>query len=335
MTVKTQLQLPEKIKKAFFGEAEVAVEPIESGMINGTFIVKPHRGKSIIIQRINSIFNPGLLAEDIVSITTHLRTNGWEVPLLIPGKDGNLIQMDDSTDAQAWRAMTFIASEPPLSTDLQSTKKNMNQYGKLLGRWHSTMRTLDYEPRHTLEHFHDFKHHLGKLKHLSDKLSNTEALNLSKKVLAAVDTLPQLPDYGSQLIHGDPRVANMLFRNGKPFTFIDFDTVMAGSVWIDLGDMLRSLAETALNAHESIPLTGLVEVAESYRQVGRPTAGSQQFTQWALLAMRLIALELAIRFLNDYIEQNYFMLSQSQRLARAQLQWQIAESVSTKGNGDE
>ena len=42
------------------------------------------------------------------------------------------------------------------------------------------------------------------------------------------------------VIHGDTKLANIIFRDGKIFAFIDYDTIMTGSILDDLADCIRS-----------------------------------------------------------------------------------------------
>ncbi|MEP7162954.1 MAG: phosphotransferase [Candidatus Moraniibacteriota bacterium] len=104
-----------------------------------------------------------------------------------------------------------------------------------------------------------------------------------------------------QLIHGDPRVENILFSStGNPFTFIDYDTLMLGSTYIDMGDCLRSLMSVEDIA---IPVCRFQEFVSGY-SLGNPMVKIQDAQ--VLSALKYVTLELTLRFFIDSIEQNYF-----------------------------
>jgi Ser/Thr protein kinase RdoA (MazF antagonist) len=331
-----EAQLPSEIREGFFGDAEVTQRRLGGGEINQNFCVEADGGDKRVVQEVNAVvFKPHELAKDFESVSSHLSLQGWEAPHLIRGLDGKIHQKDLS--GGLWRSMSFIESDAKPNTDM-SNQAVMKKCGSMLARWHVSIALLDYEPQHKIEHFHDTKHYADTLEALIYKMPNEETQDFSSAVLASYNGLPELPDYGDQLLHGDPRTDNMLFRDGEPFTFIDLDTVMRGPVWIDLGDMLRSLGENAIKKGGEVPVDIIEVVAESYRQEAHPEAGMKEFRGWAFAAMKLITSELTMRFLNDIVEDRYFAWDKDNFASRAdyvydraKTQWKITESLERQG----
>ena len=59
-------------------------------------------------------------------------------------------------------------------------------------------------------------------------------------IIAGTEELKDYDPDNSFIIHGDPKLANIIFRKGIVHAFIDFDTVMTGSIAEDLADCIRS-----------------------------------------------------------------------------------------------
>jgi len=130
------------------------------------------------------------------------------------------------------------------------------------------------------------------------------ARRMAAQTLADYDILGIIPDQVSspQLIHADPRTGNMLFREGKPFTVIDFDTYMVDSIWVDLGDMLRSLCEDVAEGRDgTLSPEDIRRVVDGYREAAEVGHDPDEFFKWAISAGKRITLELTARFLNDTV----------------------------------
>jgi len=115
-------------------------------------------------------------------------------------------------------------------------------------------------------------------------------------------------------IHGDTKLDNFLFsgRTGKVKALIDLDTIMPHTWLVDWGDMVRSLVNVA---GEKEPDLARVQVdMEIYKAVARGFLRSARGitpreVDLMADAVRVIALELGIRFLADYLRgDSYFRL---------------------------
>jgi hypothetical protein len=115
-------------------------------------------------------------------------------------------------------------------------------------------------------------------------------------------------------IHGDTKLDNFLFstRTGKVKALVDLDTIMPHTWLADWGDMVRSLVNVA---GEKEPDLAKVRVdMDIFRAVARGFLRSARNTtpyEVSLMvdAVQIIALELGLRFLCDYLRgDSYFRL---------------------------
>lgn len=300
-TLIPEVQIPDDLCRGF-GFTDPVITPIQNGLVNKTFLVEDGTEKTIL-QRLNPSFDRGLLA-DSNKVAAYLAKEGWEAPVALETVDGK--QEYEDAAGGIWRNLHFIESQAPTPAML-GTHKLMHRVGDMLGRWHDSIRQLDYEPEHTIPHFHDTPHFAGKLEQyrFARKFDPVIA-DLAGKLLATYQDLPPLPAMGEQLIHGDPQLSNILFRDSQPITYIDLDTVMRGSVLLDVGDLLRSVAEADLLAGRPLDVSKLASIADGYRSRAFPELDLGSFRRIAMLATKTIATELAMRFVIDIADGNYF-----------------------------
>ncbi len=267
------------------------------GDVNHTFLLTNIKGDKVVFQRLSKIFNEKLVA-DFVVVTEHLTKEGWIVPQLIYTKDNNTHIQDK--DGFIWRAITFVESSgTPAMVDTGSV-------GSILARFHKTLALLDYKATFTLDHYHDTDFYFEKLDQLESQL-NSENRLLSQAVKHYRAELPKLPEIDAQLIHADPRVDNILFKGSQPFTFIDFDTIMNGPVWIDLSDFIRSIIEKQVQQKTRTDFAEIKSFCDEYIAQSDLQYSNDEFYAYVLLATQHMAIELAARFLNDVVEDYYFV----------------------------
>jgi len=115
-------------------------------------------------------------------------------------------------------------------------------------------------------------------------------------------------------IHGDTKLDNFLFstRTGRVKALVDLDTIMPHTWLADWGDMVRSLANVA--GEKERDLSRVRADMEVFRAVARgflSTATEVTPAEVGLMtdAAQIIALELGLRFLTDYLRgDSYFKL---------------------------
>ena len=141
-----------------------------------------------------------------------------------------------------------------------------------------------------------------------------------------------------RVTHNDTKVNNVMMNKdtGDFLAVIDLDTVMPGSMLFDYGDGVRSTASTA--KEDEIDLSKVhinLELFKSYTD-GYLSEMAPYITYEELSLMgesiRIITLELAIRFLNDYINgDTYFKTNyEKHNLDRARNQIALVKDIESK-----
>jgi len=115
-------------------------------------------------------------------------------------------------------------------------------------------------------------------------------------------------------IHGDTKLDNFLFstEGGRAKALVDLDTIMPHSWLADWGDMVRSLANLAGEKENNLSRVQVdTEIFEALAQGFLSTAQKVTRAEVNLMvdAVQILALELGVRFLADYLRgDSYFGL---------------------------
>lgn len=316
---------PQTILTAFGLSEGSILTKMRGGKVNNTWLVE-QQSQRFVLQRVHPDFRPGMI-EDSAYVLTQLREDCWDVPTLHPTTSGQFSYSQDGL----WRLSTFIESDghlPVLSSEL------LYDCGVLLARLHQSLGNISRNIPPPIPHYRDTAFHINYLEKVLPSLHG-DARNLAQRIIEAfkdqdAGSFPATP----QLIHGDPKLNNMLFRGSKPYTYIDWDTVMTASPLVDLGDFARSLTKE----HSEIDIKP--SVASFCR--GYFDTNHLQFEYYedlfssAVSAGRVIALENAARYLYDIVDQSFWKWDETKyssqeqaMLDQALKSWQIFESLDT------
>lgn len=326
--------------------------PLGQGLIHTTFQVQVQYAArsplTFVLQRLNCrVFpNPENVIDNVRVVTEHLARKcvshpSLIFPRLLPGNDGALLYRD--AQGEIWRALSFISCSH--SRDTLESLAQARDIGSVLGQFHGLLADLDPAAlRDTLPGFHIAPEYLnhwdaawrGWTGAITEPLQTCRAFVEERRAFVSVlenaKSAGQLP---LRVMHGDPKVNNFLFdtRSERVVSLIDLDTVKPGLIHYDLGDCLRS----ACNRHGEDPEQSAaacfdVPMAKAILDGYFAAAGSmlrQSEYDFILPAIRLIPLELGMRFLTDYLSGNrYFRVQDPQHnLRRAQVQFQLVASI--------
>jgi len=305
----------------------VALEPFGSGHINDTFLVTADSAGEqtrYVLQRVNAeVFpDPVALMDNWMRVATHLHrrltarstTESERCCLVpVPARDGRAYHID--ADGALWRALPFV--EKSRSCDTIESEASVFDAARAFGFFASDLCDLPGPPLHvTIEGFHD----LGlRFDALNDAVT-ANPLGRAETVATEIDRLTrwfgtldrELLDCGADDLprrnfHHDCKINNVLFDvdTGTALCVIDLDTVMAGTVLSDFGELVRTA--TCRAPEDEIHL-GSMELDQGlYTALARGyLLGVAAFlTQAELHAMPLagpsLSLMNALRFLTDYI----------------------------------
>lgn len=272
------------------------VTPLGGGMINVTFEVIGRDRKRFIVQRLHPVFNSGTV-EDQYSVCRFLTNNGISVP--------EIISWWRDEDGRTWKISRAI----PYDRSITQNPETIRLAAQYLSNVHKALEKCYYVSFPTLPDFHNTPVILGKLQEAI--LTSTEKFGIGEDaeyVLTASKSL-SLPEAPLSFIHGDPKWNNFLFSSYPDLhvaALIDWDTVMKGNPFMDVGDMVRSFCKGENGAFRRDRFESIVE---GY-------GGKSDFKDKALVAAKVITLELAARFLIDVAEDSYFDFDRSKFATR-------------------
>lgn len=321
------LKMLEKIHQIWneYDLDEIAdIKSISGGLINETYQITNNKNKVYILQKLQKIFNQDLMT-DVQVIAEHLEEKKWRCPNPLKTKKGRVCV---SLDSEIWRTYEYIPGYDFSSISID--KKFYFAVGEKLGLLHKDLFSLKYTPLHKIEGFHNKDFYIERALNIEIKLYPVETQAFFDELVDNLQEYSVVLRYHHQLIHGDPRVENILFSlKGNPTTFIDYDTFMYGSLYIDIGDCLRSLM---LLEDDMLLSYRLEEFVLGYSS-GNVKRGIE-YTN-ALSALKYVTLELTLRFLIDSVEQVYFFWNREQyktaaehNTVRAIQHWDLFKKIS-------
>lgn len=291
---------------ALYGIAAAAIEPADSGLINRTFVVTDANGARHILQWVNPLFTSEI-NEDIEAVTTHIAARGLLTPRLLRTQRGQL-SVPGATGH--WRMMSFIDGV----TVHQATSDAMaGAAGAMLGRFQGAVADFRHPFHHRRPGVHDTARHLAHLRTTLDRRTGHPRFGavapLGRAILAAADELPALPVLPDRVVHGDPKISNVLFERGscRALCMVDLDTVSRMPLPLELGDALRSwcnLAGEDTRTAEFSPAR--FRAALEGHATGAPDLLSRDEVGALVGATRIICVELAARFGADALNEDYF-----------------------------
>jgi len=310
------------------------LERVTSGHINATWLATRRDGRRVVLQRVNPIFPPSVNA-DIEAVSRHLAARGLVTPRLLPPASGGLALV---TDDGVWRVLTRIEGIAPETVESDAQAR---EAARLLGRFHAALVDLEREPGSARLGVHDLDRHLTTLRAaLGEHAAHAEigrVAPLAERVLELAARLPPLPPSTARIVHGDPKISNVLFEpaSGAAVCLIDLDTLARMPVALELGDAFRSWCNPrAEDAPDS--MLALERFAAAVAGYGEGAPGLLDAAEWRAVpaAVERIAVGLAARFCADALNERYFGWDETRfasasahNQARTRGQLALAESV--------
>ena len=338
----------------------INIKEDNTGNINKTYIITFINNDieyKYLVQQINTyVFNdPYILMENILEVTNYLKEqmilnndNNHKVLEIIKTKDNNPMCYiyDDKGIKRYYRIYKYIDNS--ISYDKSFNKDIVYNTGKAFGNFQKLLNNYPMNSlNETIKDFHDTKKRYDKLIKDINDLSNDRVKEAYQEIefiikhQAICDLI--INKLNNNIIpyrvtHNDTKVNNVLMNKETLdyLAVIDLDTVMPGSMLFDYGDGIRSTACTSLeDEHDLTKVKIDLELFESYTR-GYLSEISDCITQEELNLMaksiEIITLELAIRFLNDYINgDTYFKVEYNkQNLYRTKAQLALVKDIETK-----
>ncbi len=339
---------------AIEGQFESAVG-IETGLINSTWLVTYHSqsGEAVryILQRINeSVFGqPQEVMRNVAAVTRHInqkvlrvkRDASGQTLNLYPGRTG--YSHVEGPQGGIWRCYNFI--EGCRTYDVVENTRQAYQAGLAFGAFQDLVSDLPATQlsevipdfHHTPKRYQQLQNAVaadecGLVSEVRDELARIETMSGEMDRIVSLEEQGELP---IRVTHNDTKINNVLFDvdSDEAVCVIDLDTVMPGLSLYDIGDLIR----TSVNpAAEDEPDLSQVQVRmpifealiEGYLQSAGKGLSPLEI-QLIPFSGKLLAVELGIRFLTDYLSKDsYFRVTHPQQnLFRARTQLKLAEEL--------
>lgn len=332
-------------------EKVTEITPFGNGHINDTLKVTTSSGKGkYILQRVNHhIFkNVDMLQNNIHIVTSHIRKKLEErnetdidrkVLTFLPAKDGKQYYHDGEN---YWRVCLMI----PDSKSLEEVSPELSfEAGKAFGNFQSMLADIpEGALGETIPNFHNMEFRLqqfrdalntnaaGRLEKVSDLV---EEVKKRAKAMCIQEELYRESKLKKRINHCDTKVNNILFDNnsGKVLCVIDLDTVMPGYVLSDIGDFIRTGANTGAEDDPNPDRVNVnMGIFKAYTRGYMETAESFLTPlEISLLPYggRLLTYMQTVRFLTDYINgDTYYKIHHPEHnLQRTKAQFKLLQSL--------
>ena len=297
---------------------ECRLTSLGQGLINQTWLVTAPGGGRWVLQRVNPVF-PAAVNADIERVARRVAAAGLETPRLVPVPDGRLWL---EREGAVWRLMTWLDGE---SRDSLADGAQAAAAGRLLGRFHRALDGLAGDFANPRLGVHDTVRHLRVLGEAlaqhRDHARYSEIEPLAREIIERASALPHLPATPDRVVHGDPKINNMLFdpATGEGRALIDLDTVGRMPLPLELGDALRSWCNPrGENARSGIFSPELFRGAlQGYAECAGDWITDEECAG-VLPATLTIITELAARFCADALNERYFAWDPDQFASRSE-----------------
>ncbi len=353
---------PEKVVNSFDIPGRfTGYHEIPSGNINRTYEVSFEvaedggvRVDKYVFQRINTFVfkNPREVMSNILNVTEHIKTKllategSFDRRVLSFLTTAEGLPYVESKENGFWRAYKFV--DNARAYDLITKPYYFYEAGKAFGQFQGQLAdfpaTTLYE---TIPDFHNTAKRLEDFCAIVEKdvcgrcAEVQEEIDFILQRKNEAGTLVQLLESGEipyRVTHNDTKINNILFdeQTDRALCVIDLDTVMPGASVYDFGDAVRSGASTAAEDEEDLRKVSFD--LELFRQFTKGfiegTGGLLTNREIELLPLgaKILTLELASRFLADYLDgDRYFKTTKPRHnLIRARTQIALVADIEKK-----
>lgn len=328
---------------------------ISNGNINATYDVTmtvEEKERHFVFQKINIFVfkSPKRIMKNIEKITSHIAEkleakgeNRDRVMHFAHTADGKNYYMEDQG---FWRVSEFVPNT--VTHNACNDLGVLRSAGKAFGEFQTMLADFDatalYE---TIPGFHDtrsriavFLRHVnedpcGRVDEVGEEIARIRAY---RSLAGRLNELIDSREIPVRVTHNDTKINNVLFDKdtGEAKTVIDLDTVMPGLVAYDFGDAIRFAANTAAEDEADLSLVSLD--MDRFRAFAEGFISALEGTLTPIeiktlsLGVFTMTLELAVRFLDDYItgDQYFKTLYRGHNLVRTRCQLRLADIVYEK-----
>ena len=330
-------------------------EEIPTGHINSTYRATYRQAdgtqQRYILQSINrAVFkDPYAVMRNVEVVTRHIHERvllqqadqGGQTLNLFPARNGQLWIEDEN--GSVWRCYNNI--EGCRTYDIVENERQAWQAAHAFGAFQHLVSDLDATRiTETIPDFHHTPKRYARLLEVAaaDPCGRAAAVQLELDFIRQREPMTRLlMDLASagkiptRITHNDTKINNVMIDEltDEAVCVIDLDTVMPGLSLYDFGDMVRSATNPAGEAETDLSRVHMrMRIYQALLDGYLTAAGSflnETETRHLAFSGKLLTLEVAIRFLTDYLEGDiYFKTTRpGQNLDRCRNQLQLLRSM--------
>lgn len=296
------MSVEEHIKKiiAQYPVGEIkAIEPITTGWVNKNFRIYTNEGE-FILQRLAPVFDERTV-EDMAKVTTHLQSQQVPTPELIKTHTGSWYYKQEG---ELWKLMRAISGH---THEELGSNELAYEAGRALGSFIQGMQGFDGSQLQNPLRLHQtqkvFDDYMSVFATLIAEEQNglTEAFEYIKEQLPK-HIIPE--DLPLSVVHGDPKISNIIFTDHRAYCMIDLDTCMIHTPLVDIGDAMWSWCGIAEDHPENA--FSVERFEHAMNGILHTLNLSAYEKEHVYNALQMIALELASRFAKDIADDSYF-----------------------------
>lgn len=336
-------------------------EEIDSGHINSTFRASYRQAdggvQRYIFQAINrNVFkDPYAVMANVERVTRHINEKvlrhkedlGGQTLNLFPARVGGTWVEDG--EGSVWRCYNHI--EGCVTYNVVENRRQAYQAAHAFGAFQDLVSDLDAGG--IIETIPDFHHTRKRFDRLMEVVKADPVgragevvaeLDFIREREALVDVLLDLAEAGKiplRVTHNDTKINNVMIdsQSDEAVCVIDLDTVMPGLSLYDFGDLVRTATSPAAEDEPDVSKVEMrMPMFEALVEGYLDAAGNflnETEVRHLVFSGRLITLEVAVRFLTDYLEGDvYFKTHRAgQNLDRCRTQIQLVREIEGKEAG--
>lgn len=325
----------------------VRSKPIGNGHINSTMKIYTDTGAEYVLQNINRhVFrDPVSLMANAGAITDFIRQRVEDPRLalhFITTQDGKFYHQD--ADGEFWRMYDYVGGfcldTPEGEEDFYQSALAFGRFQQLLCDFPAeTLTETIPEFHNTIDRYRQFKETVAQdpIGRLDGVREDVEFLLAREDRGCQLQRMRQSGELPLRVTHNDTKLNNVLLdkKTRKSLCVLDLDTVMPGLSAYDFGDSIRFGAATAAEDERDLSKMSMdLHLFKVYTKgfLEAATSLTDREIEVLPLGAYVMTLELATRFLKDYLEGDHYFKTDypEHNLVRARTQMKLVADMEEK-----
>lgn len=297
-----QSEIPNEILQSYNIGKISEIKTVTDGLVHKTYALTSEMGE-YILQKLHPVLSTDEIAEDFAAVTSYLKEVGFPTPDLVRTSTGEILAKGENA---VWRMQTRL---PGKTVHVLEERSMAKKAGEMYARFHKTMAPFAYNFQAT-KLLHETDKEYERLLEAAENAPAELVAEVADELALLKEELPKyfLPeDLPLRVIHGDPKVSNILFDDkDEAVAIIDLDTCNRRPLLVELGDAFRSWCGNEEDDPKNKFCLRMFQSAWGGYKKGADGFMTQKELEYLPQAIGTIILELSARFLADYFNDNYF-----------------------------